>query len=342
MKILMLAEPSANTNNWCEALAAQNGVEVKVWSMTRLGRWLTWLSLPLSIVQVRAEIRKQTPDLLIAYRTTSYGFLAACSGFSPYVVAAQGETDVWPPGHWTNFLTSRMASMAIRKASLVHAWGLAMADSLLTLGATKQKIWVHHRGVLMKKFSYQEPFQEPRFVSFICTRSLYPEYHHEILLRALKELEDRAGEINLRLVIAGDGPLGGPLKELQDKLKIRSKVVWLGRLSASEIGRYLGASDFYVSLPDTEGMSSSLLEAMACGCYPLVTNLPANQEWIQDRVNGALVGLDQQEIVTRLSELIENRFSLLNAVRQNRRNVEEKADAERINAEFVSRYRTLI
>jgi glycosyltransferase involved in cell wall biosynthesis len=337
----MLAEPSANTNNWCEALAAQSGVEVKVWSMTRLRSWLVWLTFPVSIFRVRAEIRKQKPDLLIAYRTTSYGFLAACSGFSPYVVAAQGETDVWPPGHWTNFLTSRMASTAIRGASLVHAWGLSMADTLRRLGATEEKVWVHHRGVLLKRFSYSEPFQEPFIISLVCTRSLFPEYHHNSLLRVLKVLEDRVGDIKLRLIMIGDGPLIGPLRALQDGLKAKSNVIWAGRLPSSEIGKWLEASDFYVSLSDTEGISSSLLEAMACGCYPIVTDLPGNREWIQDGVNGALVGLDEREIVSRLLNLIENRFSLLDAIRQNRRRVEDSADAELVNAAFVNRYRTL-
>lgn len=342
MKILLVAEPSANTKNWCEALAAQNGVEVKIWSMNRSSRWSKWLAMPMSIFGVRREIKRHKPDLMIAYRTTSYGFIAACSGFTPYVVAAQGESDVWPPGHWTNFITSRMASIAIRRASLVHAWGVSMAASLRKLGASEGKLLVHHRGVMLKQFSYREPFQRSLSVSLVCTRSLYPEYHHELLLRVLKRLEDKVGEVSLRLIIVGDGPLSVTLKEFQEALAIRSTVIWAGRLPAKEIGKWLEESDFYISLPDTEGISSSLLEAMACGCYPIVTNLPGNREWIEDGVNGALVGLLEDEIVSRLSALIDNRLSLLPAVRHNRRMVEERADAEKVNADFVRRYRTLV
>lgn len=217
-----------------------------------------------------------------------------------------------------------------------------MAESLRTLGAKEEKIWIQHRGVLLKGFSYGEPFQDSLHVSLICTRSLYPEYHHEILLRALKDLEDRVGEVYLRLVIAGDGPLSNQLKELQDALKIRSEVIWTGRLNGSEIAQWLEKSDIYISLPETEGISSSLLEAMACGCYPVVTDLPGNREWIQDGVTGSLVGLELQGIVSVLSSLIANRYSLSNTVRQNRRRMEESADAERINADFVKRYKELL
>ncbi|MFQ6061284.1 MAG: glycosyltransferase, partial [Thermoplasmata archaeon] len=47
------------------------------------------------------------------------------------------------------------------------------------------------------------------------------------------------------------------------------------------------------------GTSASLLEAMACGLFPVVSDIPANRAWIEDGKNGFLVPLDNQEILAR-------------------------------------------
>jgi hypothetical protein len=45
---------------------------------------------------LKKGIKKQRPDMVIAERTTSYGFLAALSGVKPVAIAQQGITDLWP------------------------------------------------------------------------------------------------------------------------------------------------------------------------------------------------------------------------------------------------------
>jgi glycosyltransferase involved in cell wall biosynthesis len=45
----------------------------------------------------------------------------------------------------------------------------------------------------------------------------------------------------------------------------------------------------FVSVPESDGTSVSLLEAMAAGCLPILSDLPANREWVEDGRNGLLV-----------------------------------------------------
>jgi glycosyltransferase involved in cell wall biosynthesis len=161
-------------------------------------------------------------------------------------------------------------------------------------------------------------------------------------LRAIKGVEEQVFDVSLTLIVVGDGPLRENLVQLQKSLEIKSNVIWLGRQPISEVGRWLREADFYVSFPETEGISSSLLEAMACGCYPVVTNLPGNREWISDQVNGTLVHLNHTQISLCLIDLISKRDSLLKAVHDNRKTIEENANAELINREFVKMYRKLI
>ena len=342
MKILLLGEPSANTSNWMHALQEQPGVTLQLWSMTRFSGFLKIFSVAIAIVQVRRVIRVFKPDILIGYRTTSYGFIGAFSGFYPLVIAAQGESDVWPPGHWSNFFTSKMARMAIKRAALIHAWGAHMARSLFTLGADQSKVLISHRGIRIDNFRYHKPFQENSRATFICTRSLFPEYHHDLILNTLKALEDHFVDIEFLLVIVGNGNLKNALVEYAKQINIHSEIIWTGRIPPERISDWLGKSDVYISLPDTEGVSSSLLEAMASGCYPIVTDLPANREWIKDSLNGRLVSLDKDCIVEVCKEVIQNRFNLNAEMEENRRVIERLADAKKINAYFIDQYRKLL
>jgi len=43
---------------------------------------------------------------------------------------------------------------------------------------------------------------------------------------------------------------------------------------------------FYISIPESDSTSVSLLEAMKYGCIPIVSNIPANREWILNGING--------------------------------------------------------
>ena len=62
-----------------------------------------------------------------------------------------------------------------------------------------------------------------------------------------------------------------------------------GRLGAGALAGELRAADVYVSTSRSDSTSVSLLEAMACGIPPVVTDIPANREWITEGRNGLLV-----------------------------------------------------
>ena len=72
------------------------------------------------------------------------------------------------------------------------------------------------------------------------------------------------------------------------RVGINNDVVFHEWLPRDEIPRLLSLASIYVSTSLSDGASNSLLEAMACGVAPVVSNIPANQPWIDDGVNGYL------------------------------------------------------
>jgi glycosyltransferase involved in cell wall biosynthesis len=77
----------------------------------------------------------------------------------------------------------------------------------------------------------------------------------------------------LVLLVAGDGPLKPTLDDLARRTP---NVRVLGH--RSDISALMAISDIFVLVSEREGLSFALLEAMANGCAPIVTDIPANVE----------------------------------------------------------------
>jgi glycosyltransferase involved in cell wall biosynthesis len=118
--------------------------------------------------------------------------------------------------------------------------------------------------------------------------------------------------IGFNLKIVGDGPAMGTL---QDHLatEIREKKVELmGWLNNEEVLNILKHSEIFVLTSSFEGFCIALLEAMANGCCPVVTNIRSgNKQLIRDSANGFINEIgDIEAFVDRLNFLYENRSIL--------------------------------
>lgn len=339
MRILFLGEPLANAVHWMKALEEKGGAEVLNWHLTgknRVQRIAQWF---LGVFTIRRISRKYAPDIIIGYRTTSYGFLAALSGIKPCVIAAQGETDVWPPGHWTAPLKAFLVRFAVKRSDLIHAWGPNIAQTLIGYGAAPKQLLILPRGVDTKRFSYK-PEKPTGSTRMVTTRSLFPEYHHNLILRALARVK-KSG-ISFQYTIIGKGILWAELHQLIQSLDLSNEVEMIGNISNENLPPYLHQSHLYVAMPETEGVSASLFEAMACGCFPVVSDLPANQLLIKHEQNGLFVPVMDEDALVRALILACQNVQLRNeAIQYNRALIEENADLEKNIRTFMERYQEL-
>jgi glycosyltransferase involved in cell wall biosynthesis len=74
-----------------------------------------------------------------------------------------------------------------------------------------------------------------------------------------------------------------------DRLKIGAEVHLLPRLTPIEMAAVYQLSSVTVSITEHDGTPNTLLEAMACGCFPVAGDLESIGEWIEDGANGLLV-----------------------------------------------------
>ena len=64
---------------------------------------------------------------------------------------------------------------------------------------------------------------------------------------------------------------------------LAQRVRFIGRVDAATQAGWYARARWYVSLPESDSVSVSVLEALAHGCIPLLSDLPANHELIDDR-----------------------------------------------------------
>ncbi|WP_427875138.1 glycosyltransferase [Flavobacterium sp. MMS24-S5] len=341
-KILFLGESyRADAITWMKGLKEFGDFEIITWELQtsnnhRFKRILEYFFSPLSI---RKTIQKEKPDMVIAERTTSYGFLAAISGSKTIAIAQQGRTDLWPEESKLYPFKRFIQKYAFKKAHLIHAWGPVMAIHMKASGVDMNKVLVLPKGIDLSLFTPST--NNSNKIEAIVTRSLQPEYRHDSILKAFGILSQKG--IDFSLTIVGDGTRLQYLKDLARELQIENKVIFTGRIPNTELPKLLQQSNVYISMPTTEGVSASLFEAMACNCYPIVSDIPGNQSWITHRENGQLITIDDTEMLA--NELIlsfENPELRNEAITRNRKFVEENANYY-INMKVISqKYHELI
>lgn len=103
---------------------------------------------------------------------------------------------------------------------------------------------------------------------------------------------------DLFLVLVGDGPLRAELESYAGGLTPGSECIrFAGRAPLSEVVRWLQASDIFALTSPSEGFSCALLEAMAVGVAPVVSNIPANLQLVNPDEQGLVVPYDDDRCV---------------------------------------------
>jgi glycosyltransferase involved in cell wall biosynthesis len=158
----------------------------------------------------------------------------------------------------------------------------------------------------------------------LSNRNLLPLYNVSLLVRAIPYVLKE--EPKTKFIIAGDGSEKGNLESEVEQLNVSSSVQFLGRVLHQEMPNLLGQSDIYVSTSPHDGTSVSLLEALASGAFPVVTDIPSNREWISDGDNGFLVPKENENVLAKkIVEAIRDHRLLGEAHEKNRKIVEQRA-----------------
>lgn len=160
-------------------------------------------------------------------------------------------------------------------------------------GIHKDKIHLCYNGVDSVRYSpsacpsphRQMPFLRGASIVIGATAAYRAEKGLPVLLDAFARFaKTKAGA---RLVIVGDGPLRPALEKRVVELNLQSSV--LLEPPASDVAGWLRAFDIFILPSISEALSNSLMEAMACGCAVVATDVGGNPELVQHGKTGLLV-----------------------------------------------------
>lgn len=128
-----------------------------------------------------------------------------------------------------------------------------------------------------------------------------PEKGIASIIEASRRLETVVTRVTFAL--AGDGPLAEDVKAAQGE-----SLRYVGRLARPDVSALLQQSDLLCLPTRSEGFSTTLLEASACGCPAVVTDVGGARELIPDEGHGTIIGsMEPDAIVGAVAGLAANR-----------------------------------
>jgi len=129
-----------------------------------------------------------------------------------------------------------------------------------------------------------------------------------VLLRAFAQIGDKEPE--LRLVLAGDGPLRPQLEDLATALGIGDKVEFLGQQGRSQVAKLLAGCEVFVLPSRSEPFGIAIIEALACKKAVVATAVGGIPEIIENGKNGILVEPDNPKALAEALIAVLNDRSL--------------------------------
>jgi L-malate glycosyltransferase len=225
--------------------------------------------------KVAAMVRAIKPDILHAHYLTSNGFVAAASGFHPLVVSARG-TDIH--GSVDGGVSRWVLRYVVKKADLVNPVSAELEELLVHMGCPQSRLLRLSQGIVPEPFEVDRSRREPGPVHLVCTRPLATIYQPHRILNACAWLPRDTPDWHL--TFAAGGRLLEDLRGQAEALGLAPRVRFLGGFTQAELPGLLGRSDVYVSASLSDGTSPALLEAMAAGVFPVVSDIAANREWL--------------------------------------------------------------
>ena len=358
LRILVLADAnSIHTEKWVRGLADSGVAELRLVTMNPAGirpglrdiRALrridefyagpvkesgTNVRYLLNVPRVIRAVRRMKPDAIVAIYLSSYGLMGAIAKGDAALVHVMIGSDVMvAPGR--SRLYDRVTRSTLARGDLLVSASRVLTEHLADLTTVPpEEILTQQYG--LEDWIIEYPSQ-PSAYDFVSNRAWVENSRIPMLLRIFARLR-RPTALAL---VGGDGPYEARIRELAAADR---RVDLLGVLAHREAVDVVARSRFYLSMTASDGASLSLMEAMAVGAIPVVSDIEPNREWIRQGVNGALVPLDDEAAAAAAIEaLLARPEAELATMRDiNRGIIAERGSLTRNMARFQDRLRAIV
>ncbi|HDZ20905.1 hypothetical protein LCGC14_0274770 [marine sediment metagenome] len=238
-----------------------------------------------------------------------------------------GSTDLWGV---------RWAARAVYCLCRPKVWAQSPATGRFAsalLGIAERKVHLAANGVAIPPRPRQTNRQGP--TRFVMVGRLVAVKNHAMAVRAMREVLDRGRSVHLRVV--GDGPEGPALRAMIEALSLSAHVQLLGW--KADVADLLVESDVLLQPSDSEGLSNSVLEAMAHGLAVVASDVAGLRDI--HAVTDALILVppgDQAALSAAVGRLADDPATVDRVGQAGREAVARHFSIERAAAEWADRY----
>ena len=163
----------------------------------------------------------------------------------------------------------------------------------------------------------------------------------DVALEACATISDELSNINI-IIYSADSKTKKLAKVLSMKSGLDITVYGKYELSHSEMLNLFASARAYVGISQSDGISTSLLEAMATGCFPIQSSTSCADEWIEHGLSGLIVDCEKvEEISAAISLALRDDELVMNAARTNRETARARlksSDISRFNLDFYAQF----
>jgi glycosyltransferase involved in cell wall biosynthesis len=282
---------------------------------------------------IRRIIDEFRPSVIHIHQAgaTSYHVLKAAGGTKvPCIVTAWGgDVLLLPHSGW---LYKMMVQYVLGHAAYYTS------DSLYMAGEMQKLMPGRMLDITIANFGINIEVQQVPKENIIYSNRLHkPLYRIDKVIQAFAKFRKTSATERWKLVIAATGTETDNLKALVAALGIGDDVEFAGWVTPQVNASYYNRAKIFVSVPESDATAISLLEAMAAGCIPVLSNLPANMEWVLDGVNGLIVPNVDESFFDRVTGIDEQR-----AIEMNRDIIAKKGTREANRKKFITLYERAI
>lgn len=225
----------------------------------------------------------------------------------PYIVSLRGA-DV--PGYSERFASIYFFLKPIIRKVWSRATNVVANSAGLRILALQtnqaQEISVITNGINIEEFAPAEVREVDGYIRILCVSRMTPRKGIRYLIQAMKTLLEKDNTRKLELWIVGEGDELESLKQSAKDLNIAEKVKFFGRVEHEKLLFYYQLADIFCLPSLNEGMSNSLLEALASGLPLVATVTGGTEELVSDGENGFFI---KQHSVEDIAEKLEKLIS---------------------------------
>jgi glycosyltransferase involved in cell wall biosynthesis len=306
---------------------------------TVLRQWFGPLTIPRAARGLRAVIERVQPDLVHALRIPYEGMLAAdASTGLPLIVSVWGNDFTLHASatplmrhytRWTLSAADALHADCQRDIRLAREFGFSAGKpSLVTPGNGGVRTDIF--------FPPDAPVQAPIVIN---PRGLRAYVRNDIFFKAIPlVLEKQPAARFLCAAMAGEPRAARWVRDLH----IEHAVELLPALPYEQMGGLLRRAQVVLSPSVHDGTPNSLLEAMACGCFPVAGDLESIREWITPGANGLLADpTDERALADAILVGLENKDLRDQAAGLNKELILARAEYGRCMTRVVGLYESV-